>query len=470
VELVQRAPDQDDDTASSSSNTQTMACRSIQGKYGERTLKNPGVILRYQYELIQDTNDIIDYTYSNGGDSGIEIRDGTEYLIENIVPNLEQGVGDVLVNALFEECGGGMRRKKKERRLLRFGTKKENEHHYHGLESWRELKSSTVVGLDGEPEDFPLGQGECISTYKPASPLQSFQCHIMEGAVTLYFPPNYSYPTVLTAATLQILRAIKEGMESGGVLEKSSDKILSLLFLDKSYNLKPIYPGEVVGGDPGDTAAGNRGIDTNGGGKSNAGLIVGMILLILILIGLAVGGYYYKTKQDEKFALSEQQRREAEALAAKTASASSSRHGRGSSRNRRHAVLEEEDNDGHTTSESEDEEDTTTDDGTTTSDDGTTTSDDGTTTSDSESSTTSNSKTTTSSDSDDSDDDSFSNFNYHMYKKKKAQKRVKRIKNNIVYTGNDDASVMTGATGMHSLSSVRTAKAKNMSGVNINMR
>lgn len=161
VELVQRAPDQDDDTAtSSSSNAQTMACRSIQGKYGERTLKNPGVILRYQYELIQDTNDI-DYTYLSSGNDGMEVRDGTEYLIENIVPSFEQGVGDVLVNALFEECGGGMRRKKKERRLLRFGTKKENNEH--GLEGWRELKSSTVVGLDGEPEDFPLGQGgECL--------------------------------------------------------------------------------------------------------------------------------------------------------------------------------------------------------------------------------------------------------------------------------------------------------------------
>eukprot|EP00956_Cyclotella_meneghiniana_P015066 scaffold22815_cov61-Cyclotella_meneghiniana.AAC.10 len=152
VELVQRAPDQDDDTTASSN---TQACRSIQGKYGERTLKNPGVILRYQYELIQDTNDI-DYTYTSN--NGEEVRDGTEYLIENIVPSFEQGVGDVLVNALFEECGGGMRRKKKERRFLRLGTMKE-----HGLESWRELKSSTVVGLDGEPEDFPLGQGgECL--------------------------------------------------------------------------------------------------------------------------------------------------------------------------------------------------------------------------------------------------------------------------------------------------------------------
>ena len=125
VELVQRAPDsyEDDDVPDS--------CRTIQGKYGERSSKNPGVILRYQYELIQDLENI-DYTVKSNGE-----RDGTEYLNENIVPALEQGVGDILVRDLFEECGGGTRR---------------------WMRGRRELKS-TVVGLDGEPADFPLGQG-----------------------------------------------------------------------------------------------------------------------------------------------------------------------------------------------------------------------------------------------------------------------------------------------------------------------
>lgn len=144
VELVQRAPDQE--TADSDAATASM-CRTIRGKYGERDVKNPGVILRYQYELIQDTDDIV--TYDTNG-----FVDGTEYLVENIVPSLEQGVGDVLVEALFEECGGGMKKKKRGRGLRR-GRKEEE---YEVEWGRRELKS-TVVGLDGEPEDFPLGQG-----------------------------------------------------------------------------------------------------------------------------------------------------------------------------------------------------------------------------------------------------------------------------------------------------------------------
>jgi hypothetical protein len=131
VEMVQRAPNDDiyDDDASDD-------CRSVQGKYGERASKNPGIILRYQYELIQDLEGT-DWTETVDGE-----RDGTEYLMENIMPSLEQGVGDVLVRALFEECGGGMRR-------LSMG----------GSTRGRRGLGSTVVGLDGEPPDFPLGQG-----------------------------------------------------------------------------------------------------------------------------------------------------------------------------------------------------------------------------------------------------------------------------------------------------------------------
>lgn len=126
IELVSRAPDSNNDDSVIIEDS----CRSIQGKYGERSSKNPGIILRYQYELIQDLEGV-DYTMDEMGRP-----DGSEYLTENIVPVLEQGIGDLLVRALFEECGGGMRR-------LRLG---------------RNLKS-TVVGLDGEPVDFPLGQG-----------------------------------------------------------------------------------------------------------------------------------------------------------------------------------------------------------------------------------------------------------------------------------------------------------------------
>jgi hypothetical protein len=301
----------------------------------------------------------------------------------------------------------------------------------------------------------------------------------MEGAVTLYFPPNYSYPTVLTAANLQILRAIKEGMEKDE-LKKSNENILSLLFLDKSYNLKPVYPGEEVGAV--DTNKGTKASDTNGG-KSNTGLIVGMVFLILIILGLAAGGLYYKKTRDEEFAREEERRRAMEELNAKMRSSAHS----GSSRsgNRRHAVLESDDEEGSTTTD-DDDEGSTTDDGTTTSDDGdgtttsgdgtTTSGDDGTTTSDDDSTTSGSKETTT----DSSDSESESEMAYLAFgdmsarkKKKQQQPRPKRVKSNIVYSGGDEASVMTGATGFHSVSSQRTVKMKNVNlpgGVNINMR
>ncbi|KAL7513668.1 hypothetical protein ACHAXN_010920 [Cyclotella atomus] len=457
VEMVSRAPDySDDDTPP--------GCRSIQGKYGERSSKNPGVILRYQYELIQDL-DGLENSYSS---NNFEV-DGTEYLVENVMPALEQGVGDVLVRELFEECGGGNGKlRRRERRMWR------------GLREEGRRLSSTVVGLDGEPVDFPVGQGECISTYTPVNPLQSYQCHIMEGAVTVYFPPNYSYPTVLTAATLQILRAIKTGMESGK-LQQSNDNILSLLFLDKSYNLKPVYPGEEVSSLYSNDKSLSQAQEASTS-KNNAGLIVGMLFLIIIILGLAAGLFYYKKTRDEEFAQQEARRRELEELNAKMRNSSHSNNS-----GRAHAVFEDNNDDGTTTSDdgttTSDEGTTTDGDGTTTSDDGdgTTTSDDdgeGTTTSDDEDSTTSGSKeTTTSSDSEDEfDTDDLGPYGNLYQKRKQAREKRKKVKSNIVYTGGDEASVMTGATGatgLHSVSSVRTAKVRNVVpvvGVNINMR
>lgn len=250
-------------------------------------------------------------------------------------------------------------------------------------------------------------------------------------------------------------------MESGE-LAKSSDKILSLLFLDKSYNLKPVFPGEEVGGDQGPS----KSIQADPpNGKSNAGLIVGMVFLILIIISLGAGGYYYKKRRDEEFAYEEQRRHDLEELNAKQMRMSSH-----SSSSRMHAVFESED-DGTTTSDDGD--------GTTTSDDGdgTTTSDDGegTTTSDEDSTTSGSKETTTDSSDSESDSDSAGPYG-NLYKKRKEQRAARKIKNNIVFSGGDEASVMTGATGatgLHSVSSQRTAKVRNVVpviGVDINMR
>jgi len=145
IEMVQRAPidddEEDDDDISNS-------CRSIQGKYGERASKNAGVIFRYQYELIQDLDN--SEWVMNG-----EEKDGSEYLVENVVPLLEQRIGDILVRTLFEDCDGDSSRLRGLRRLR-----------------------STVAGLDGDPCDFPLGQGgECAhESYDIHLLLQDVQC------------------------------------------------------------------------------------------------------------------------------------------------------------------------------------------------------------------------------------------------------------------------------------------------------
>lgn len=285
----------------------------------------------------------------------------------------------------------------------------------------------------------------------------------MEGAVTLYFPPNYSYSTLLSAATLSTLGSIKEGMENGELLE-TNDKVLALLFLEKSYNLKPIYPGDEMG------FTDERSVVSNGGEK-NYGLVVGIIVMVLILLACCVGGLYYKRRSDRELAFEREQRaRLVEQLSAKTVASANSQ-----SRNAR----EESEDNGTTTSEDDDN-------GTTTSEDdnGTTTSEENSTTSGSKETTTDSDQEDTSSYSSDSDavyeddDDDFDATGYgNLYKKKK--KRVKKAKNNIVIGGGgDEASVATGATGatgLHSESSQRTVKMKNVVlpsilDVNINMR
>jgi hypothetical protein len=119
-----------------SPDTETTPCNlpSIPGQiqhltsFGSHSSKNPGIVLRYQYELVQDLTGI-DWTINEKGE-----RDGTDALVENVLPMVEEGMlGEVLVPTLFDECD--------KKRGVR------------GLSS-----GAGLVGIDGKPDDFPLPQ------------------------------------------------------------------------------------------------------------------------------------------------------------------------------------------------------------------------------------------------------------------------------------------------------------------------
>lgn len=96
--------------------------------FGSHSSKNPGIVLRYRYELVQDLTGI-DWTINEKGE-----RDGTDDLVENVLPMVEEGMlGEVLVPTLFEECD------KKTRGI-------------------RGLSGFALVGIDVKPDDFPLPQ------------------------------------------------------------------------------------------------------------------------------------------------------------------------------------------------------------------------------------------------------------------------------------------------------------------------
>jgi hypothetical protein len=216
----------------------------------------------------------VDWTINSQGE-----RDGTDYLVESVVPAIERGIVGALAPALFEECG--VRRKL--RRLYVGGN---------------------VVGVDMSPEDFPLPQIGMLcplllsylsftktpfSEYTPSDPLQSIQCHRMEGAFTVYFPPNYAYNSQIPSITLQTLNAIKDAMDNGSLLS-SHESVLALKFLDSSYSSEPIVPG-------GAAASTTRG----SGGGNKGGLAAGLVIMFLFLGLLGFFGWRkYKKLQEEE--------------------------------------------------------------------------------------------------------------------------------------------------------------------------
>ena len=133
VERVSVAPEPPTDTYE--------MCAPVDGRYrhpssGEGKAGS-GVVIRYQYELIQSTRP---------GDGG------SVELVDDILPRLEEGITDKLLPVFFEECSGAAGEVYDNRGLAGEG----------GLR--RRLGVGEVVGIDAHPADVAIGGGESPST------------------------------------------------------------------------------------------------------------------------------------------------------------------------------------------------------------------------------------------------------------------------------------------------------------------
>jgi len=137
IRRVNPAPNNDGDDGGSG---EFIKCQAAEGVYfgNGRTVRNGGVVLRYQYELIQELLD-----------SG----DGTGYLVEDILPTLEGGISDALIPVFFEECLNNVVVAEGGRFLQGGGLEVEQQNNM-----LRHRRLSKVIGIDAKPDDFPLGQ------------------------------------------------------------------------------------------------------------------------------------------------------------------------------------------------------------------------------------------------------------------------------------------------------------------------
>jgi len=235
-------------------------CKSVNGAYPiSPAAKSSGVQVRYQYEVVQDVRP------DDGG--GIE-------LIKQIVPVLEEVITDALVPIFFEGCGD---RPSEDAVFTRRGLR--------GGRPRRRLEG-VVVGIDSAPVDFASGQ-ECALPASP-DPDQTTSCHRMEGALTLYFPPNVDVSSHLSSATLLALRAITDVMEDGTLADSHPD-VRRVLFLEESHDLAPVLP--VV------AAAPRR---STGGGYNVGAVIASAVGAVLVLMGCGLGCLLYKMRGGRK--------------------------------------------------------------------------------------------------------------------------------------------------------------------------
>jgi len=472
--------------------------------FGMENARNGGVVLRYQYELLVQEVDyagessrgdttagdsaqggMVSGLDGDGGEGGTR-DDGMQYLVQDVLPKLEGRISDALIPVFFDECLNVVDQGEGGRRLFQLqeeeGVEEARQQQNKMLRSNRRLNK--VIGIDAKPHDFPLSQQECEFISNPQVTTQ--HCHRVEGALTLYFPPNYSLSTLLSSTALATLRAIEGGMNDGS-LRLAHDDIRKLHFLSSSYDL---HPTVLLPNDDAESV-----LEDGSSEGGNIGLILGIIIPLLLLgcccCCCGIGLFLWKRRRDNKPEDDESSVGSDDIVNAKRIIR---REERRSSRNddvagRRRGGLDDYD----------EEEDTDTDD-----DQGTTSSDDSyndDTTSTNRSGASQRSKTSNDDNSDSSNsnnsrdseeeetnvfpaynplDPIFENQRREKEKKRKLRKRHARIRRRWERM-NDDASnsgggggtteeddgssVVTGATGatggVHSLSSQATARVKN---------
>jgi len=220
IEAVAKAPDEEG----------KVICQNVDGDYGS-FMTDGGVMVRYQYEV--------------NIDSGVDIND--------VIPVIERRITDALLPVFFkDECideysesslrgGGGLR----------------------GGERRLQFKLS---GIDMSPLDLPMDTG---CGYPEPDPMS--KCYVIEGGVTLHFPPNYSSEMFVQGAQLSTLNALRESM-SYGHLNNAHSSIKKLRLSDSSYSEEP----DVLTRDDLE-----KKDDGNGGrGLQILGILVGVGLMI----------------------------------------------------------------------------------------------------------------------------------------------------------------------------------------------
>lgn len=234
-----RGPEGSDGIVSSitsSEENSKVYCKSQNGVFGSP--RNGGVVVRYQYELTVDR------------------RLGEEWT-DAILPNLEGGISDSLLPVLFEdECipsenfrSRRRRRRDREERVL-LSTLGDGDQddvssrgNLRGGEGARRLGTSkleVIVGVDSDPRDFPARDKGCQFPI----PYEKSTCYVMEGAMTVYFTPDYSVFTYVQGVQFSTLNTIRDGMAYGH-LSEVHPSILGLKLMDSSYSLAPLITPEL---------------------------------------------------------------------------------------------------------------------------------------------------------------------------------------------------------------------------------